>query len=76
MIGRATGACRLGAGKTKRFEIERFDECLYDPNDVVLCNVVIQMLRKENTLAAIGSLDKTFHLVLLIESDELSTLQK
>jgi len=62
--------------KTKRFEIERFDECRYHPNHVVLWNVVIQMLGKENTLAAIGSLDKTLHLAFLIESDELLTFQK
>ena len=76
MVGRATGACRVGTGKAKGPEIKRFNECLYNPNDIVLCNVVIQMLGKENTLAAIGSLDKTLHLAFLIESDELLTFQK
>lgn len=28
---------------------------LYDPNDIVLCNIVFQTLGKENSLAAVGS---------------------
>ena len=76
MVGRATGACRIGAGKAKGPEIKRFNECLYNPTDIVLCNVVIQMLGKENTLAAVGSFDKTLHPALLIASDKLLTLQK
>ena len=76
MIGRATGARRLGTGKAKPLEVKRFDECLHDPNDIVFCNVVVQMLGKENTLAAVGSFDKALHPTLLMASDELLTRQK
>jgi hypothetical protein len=75
-IRRATGAGRLGTGKAKPLEIKRLDECLYDSNNIVFCNVVVQMLGKENTLAAVGPFDKALHPALLMALDELLTRQK
>src|SRR5271155_4203609 len=61
MIGRPAGQLRDHALKPQCTKIEFVDEHLDDTDRIVLADIIVEILREQNTLSPIPPPDKTLH---------------
>src|ERR1700730_9669057 len=75
MIGWTSGRFRNHTVKAQRPEIQLIDKPVDHPHRVVLSNVVIQILGKQNALYTVFTLDEARHLTPRHESSRIITQQ-
>src|ERR1700719_2745676 len=75
MIGGTSGRFWNHAVKAQRPEIQLIDKHVDHPHRVVLSNVVIQILGKQNALYTVFTLDEARHLTPRRESSRIITQQ-
>src|SRR5580704_13476709 len=75
MIGWTSGRFWNNTAKAQRPEIQLIDKHDDHPHLIVLSNVVIQILGKQNTLYTVFTLDEARHLNLRRESSRIITQQ-
>jgi hypothetical protein len=75
MIGWPSGCFWTHTVKAPRPEIPRIDKHVDHPHRVVLSNVVIQILGKQNALSTVFTLDEARHLTPRCKSSKIITQQ-
>src|ERR1700732_3680756 len=75
MIGGTSGRFWDHTVKAQRPEIQLIDKHVDHPNRVVLSNVVIQILGKQNALSTVFTLDEARHLTPRCKSSKIITQQ-
>ena len=61
MVGRPACRCRLDAYEAEIGQIERVDKSINHPNRIALLDPLIEALRQQRRLSAMGTLNKALH---------------